>query len=231
MDRKYKSPFAPADMGTAAPSVGRHGAMEAVGEDGEGCPGLRWHMLRGVPPRHGAHMVYEPTRVVGGFGDPVMGCLAGTGRGNGWWVCSALQMTEDRADHCTLHDHGDEPPGLAWTQRAVGPIQRTGALEQPRPAPVGCTAIVAVLSADIWTPRASLLPYHDRGDGGHASGSSIPCWRRVGRMAPRRGLCGARQPPYIAHQMDVWERDQRCELLQEFQRGETNAHGAICFSR
>ena len=33
MDRKYKSPFAPAGVGTAAPSASRHGALEAGGED------------------------------------------------------------------------------------------------------------------------------------------------------------------------------------------------------
>jgi hypothetical protein len=29
-----------------------------------------------------------------------------------------------------------------------------------------------------------------------ASASSMPCWRGVGVIAPRRWLCGARQPPY-----------------------------------
>ena len=33
VDRKFKSPFAPAGVGASAPSAGRHGAREAVGED------------------------------------------------------------------------------------------------------------------------------------------------------------------------------------------------------
>jgi hypothetical protein len=33
MDKKFKSPFVPAGVGTAAPSASRHGALEAGGED------------------------------------------------------------------------------------------------------------------------------------------------------------------------------------------------------
>ena len=44
-------------------------------------------------------MAYETTRVVVGLGDPVIWCLARTGRRDGGWVCSEFQMTEDLADH------------------------------------------------------------------------------------------------------------------------------------
>ena len=69
-------------------------------------------------------MAYETTRVVVGLGDPVIWCLARTGRRDGGWVCSEFQMTEDLADHFTLRDDGDEPQGPARTKRAAGHIQR-----------------------------------------------------------------------------------------------------------
>ena len=43
--------------------------------------------------------------------------------------------------------------------------------------------------------RCSSRAQLQRGDVGHASGSSRPCWRRVGMIAPRKWLCGAKQPP------------------------------------
>jgi hypothetical protein len=39
VDRKIKSPFAVADAGASAPPAGRHGVLDAVGEDGERCRG------------------------------------------------------------------------------------------------------------------------------------------------------------------------------------------------
>ena len=45
-------------------------------------------------------------------------------------------------------------------------------------------------------------------------------------IAPRRWLCGARQPA-IAHQMDARQGHERRQLLQEFQRREPNPGGAI----
>ena len=69
-------------------------------------------------------MADEPTRGVVGSGDPVTVCLASTGRRDGGWVCSKLQMAEDLADHRTLRDDGDEPQGPVLTPRAVHHIQR-----------------------------------------------------------------------------------------------------------
>src|SRR5262245_13661357 len=80
-------------------------------------------------------MAYETTRVVVGLGDPVIGCWARTGRCDGGWVCSALQMTEERADHLALRDDGDEPPQARLTPGAARHSQRKDPLEQPRPAP------------------------------------------------------------------------------------------------
>src|SRR5438093_3508651 len=48
------------------------------------------------------------------------------------------------------------------------------------------------------------------------SSPSIPCWRGVGRIAPTQ-VAVRREAAPIAHQMDVWQRDQRRELLQELQ--------------
>ena len=109
MDRKYKSPFAPAGVGTAAPSAGRHGALEAGGEDGAGCSEPGSHTVGGVPPRHSAHVADKPTRVVVSLGDPVVWCVAETGRRDGRRVCSAFQMAEDLADDLTPRDDGNDP--------------------------------------------------------------------------------------------------------------------------
>jgi hypothetical protein len=45
------------------------------------------------------------------------------------------------------------------------------------------------------TRRRSLAQLQ-RGVSVLASGTAIPCWRGVGVIAPRRLLCGAKQPPY-----------------------------------
>src|SRR5262249_50421869 len=74
-------------------------------------PNRRAHAQPYARSRHGAHMTDEPTRVVVGSGDPVTVCLASTGRRDGGWVCSKLQMAEDLADHRALRDDGDEPQG------------------------------------------------------------------------------------------------------------------------
>lgn len=57
---------------------------------------------------HGAHVADEATRAIVALGDPVIWCLAGTGRGNGRGVCRELQMAEDLANDLTLRDDGDE---------------------------------------------------------------------------------------------------------------------------
>ena len=62
---------------------------------------------KGVTPRRGAHVAYEPTRDVVGLGNPIERCLASTSRGNRRRVGRALQMAEKLADHLGLGDGGD----------------------------------------------------------------------------------------------------------------------------
>ena len=64
---------------------------------------------------------------------------------------------------------------------AILPTRR----QQGRAAPEACP------TAPRWSSRAQL----QHGDAWRASGASRPCCRGVGRIAPRRWLCGARQPP------------------------------------
>src|SRR5262249_10357312 len=138
--------------------------------------------------RPGAHMAYETTRVIVALGDPVIWCLAGTGRGNGRGICRALQMAEDLANDLTLRDDGDEPQGPTRTKRAVRQVQAKDSLEQPRPAPAWRRG------AHLWRVEA-LLP-----------------WGREDRPTQ---VAVRRQTAAIAHQMDVGQGDQCRELLQE----------------
>jgi hypothetical protein len=91
--------------------------------------------VEGCNSRHGAHVADEPTRVVVALGDPVIWCLAGTGRRDRGWVCSTFQMAKDFANHLALRDDGDEPQRPLLTQRAAGPIHVKDPLEQPCPTP------------------------------------------------------------------------------------------------
>jgi len=50
VDRKSKSHFALAGAGIPVPPAGRHGALEALGEDCEGCLGPGVHTRGGVQP-------------------------------------------------------------------------------------------------------------------------------------------------------------------------------------
>jgi hypothetical protein len=43
--------------------------------------------------------------------------------------------------------------------------------------------------------RPSSRAHGQYGVPGCAASPSSPCWRGVGRIAPRKWLCGARQPP------------------------------------
>ena len=53
---------------------------------------------KGVTPRRGAHVAYEPTRDVVGLGNPIERGLATTGRGNRRWDGGKLAMTQDARD-------------------------------------------------------------------------------------------------------------------------------------
>ena len=53
---------------------------------------------KGVTPRRGAHVAYEPTRDVVGLGNPIERCLATAGRGNRRWDGGKLAMTQDARD-------------------------------------------------------------------------------------------------------------------------------------
>ena len=48
---------------------------------------------KGMTPRRGAHVAYEPTRDVVGLGNPIERCLATMGRGNRRWDGGQLAMT------------------------------------------------------------------------------------------------------------------------------------------
>ena len=82
-------------------------------------PNRRVHAQPYAPPRHGTHRTHETPCAGVSLGDPITCGLASTGRRNGGWVCSELQMAEDFANHRALRDDGDEPqcPALAqWTR-------------------------------------------------------------------------------------------------------------------
>src|SRR5262249_36640390 len=148
-----------------------------------------------APPRHGAHMAYEPTRVVG-LGNPVIWCLTSTGRCDGGWVGREFQMAKDLADHLTLRDDSDESQHPARTKRAVRQVQAKAPLEQLRPAPArrpgACLRLVA-----------ALLP---------------------GRREDRPAQPSARrQTATIAYQVDMRQGDQGRQFLQEFERREGDA--------
>jgi hypothetical protein len=59
MDKKFKSPFAPASAVPPAPPAGRYGTLDALREDWSGCPGPSVHTRRGVSPRFGTHVAPE----------------------------------------------------------------------------------------------------------------------------------------------------------------------------
>ena len=85
-------------------------------------------------PRHGAHVADEPTRVVVALGDPVTGCLAGTGRRDGRGVCSPFEMAEDLAHDLPLRDDGVDrksksPFGPAGVSALAPSVGRHGTLE------------------------------------------------------------------------------------------------------
>ena len=126
--------------------------------------------------------------------------LASTGRRNGRWVCSTFEMAEDLADHLTLRDDGDEPQCPTLTPRAVHRIQCKHPMQQPCPAP---------------------MRRRDRG-----FLFLQPLLAQCGDDAPAQVAVG-RQTAAIAHQMDMRERDQSGQLLQEFQRREANPCGAV----
>jgi hypothetical protein len=103
-------------------------------------------------------------------GGPGTSVLADTRWGNRGWVHREFQMREDLPDHPALTQGGviRSVPCCQYGQCAMSSAHtrlRSRALLQ-RGAPVLVTA-----------------------------SSSLPCWRGVGRLAPRRWLCGARQPP------------------------------------
>ena len=102
-------------------------------------------------------------------GGPRKGFLAETRRSNQGWVGCELQMPEDLPDHLALRDGGNDPQRPLLTERAARYVQCKDALEQLCPAPER-------------RPRVRRLILH-------------PLLARRGDVAPRRLLCGAKQPP------------------------------------
>jgi len=107
--------------GKAVQARGGERRRDALGDSrvGKSRPHRKTHAQPYAPPRHGTHRAHETPCAGVSLGDPITCGLASTGRRNGGWVCSALQMAEDFANHRALRDDGDEPqcPALAqWTR-------------------------------------------------------------------------------------------------------------------
>ena len=126
--------------------------------------------------------------------------LATTGWGNGRWDGRELEMPQDARDHRLLGDHGNDPERATVAKGTGGHIQPKDTAQQPGPRPVRGTSV-------------SLLPVQ-------------PLLARGGTDRPAQ-VAVRREAAPIAHQMDVWQRDQRRELLQEFQRREAHPRGAV----
>src|SRR5262245_14157161 len=169
-------------------------------EDESGCLGRDSTHAEVCNSCHGAHVADKPTRVVVALGHPVTWCLAGTGRRERRWICREFQMAEDLANDLTLRDDGNESQHSALTKRARAHLQGKHALQESRPCPIRVA------------PRR-LLPVS-------------PLLARCGDDAFAE-MAVRRQAPPIAHQMDMGQGDQRRQLLQEFQRCEANARGAV----
>src|SRR5262249_19460734 len=133
-------------------------------------------------------------------GGPGEGFLASTSRRDGGWVCSPFQMAEDLADDLALRDSGNDPQRPALTKRAGGHIYVKDPLEQPYPTPARRR------SARLRLVEA-LLP-----------------WGREDRPTQ---VAMRREATPITHEVDVRQGHERRQLLQELQRREANARGAI----
>src|SRR5215831_14433422 len=160
----------------------------------------RAHAQPYAPPHHGAHRAYAISYAGVSLGDPVTGGLARTGRRDGGWVRCKFQMAEDLADHLALRDDGDKPQCSTLTERTRDHLQAKDPMQQPCPTPARRRgAHLRLIEA--------LLPegWEDRST----------------EVAVRR------QTAAIAHQVDMGQRDQRRQLLQEFQWREANPCGAV----
>jgi hypothetical protein len=121
-----------------------------------------------------------------GLGYPVARCLTSTGLRDGGWICRKFQMAKDLVDHLTLRDDGDEPQHSALTKRTRGHIQCKDPLEQPCPAPARRRGVCLRCVKTLLTWCREDRP------------TQVAVWR---------------QAPAIAHQVDVWQGDQRRQLL------------------
>src|SRR5262249_48645009 len=121
-----------------------------------------------------------------------------TGRRDRRWVCSKFEMSEDLADHLALCDDGNDAERTTATKGTRGHIQPKDAAQQPGPRPVRGARVCL-------RPVQPLL----------ARGGTD----RSTQVAMRRSTAA------IAYQMDVWQGDQRRQLLQEFERREPHPRG------
>src|SRR5262249_9174390 len=125
---------------------------------------------------------------------------ATTGGCNGRWDGRELEMPQDARDHRLLGDDSNDPECTTSAKGTRGHIQAKDAAQQPGPRPVRGA-------------RVRLCPVQ-------------PLLARGGTDRPTQ-VAVRREAAPIAHQMDVWQRDQRRELLQEFQRRKANPRGAV----
>jgi hypothetical protein len=110
-------------------------------------------------------------------------------------------MLEELPDDLALRDGGDDAQRPLLAKRAARHIQRKDALQQPRPTPARRSRVGRLL---VLHPLLA-----GRGDD------------RPPQVTVRR------QTAAIAHQMHAGQGHKGCQLLQEFQRREPNARGAI----
>ena len=187
----------------APPPPARPAAQRRAGAHGLDRPGCWGHISKGIlhaqrDERHlrCAHVANEPMHDGVGLGNPIERGLASTGWGNRWRVGRALQMAEHLLDHLGLGDGGHDPERAALAKGTGAQSQGKHPLQESRPAPVR------------------------RGTAGLRLFHPLLAWRRCDRAAQ---VAVRRQTAPIPHQMDARQRDQRCQLLQQFQRRECDA--------
>ena len=156
--------------------------------------------LRGV--RHPSTARTSPLRPSRhrGLGDPIERFLAHTGRANRRRVVRELQMAENLAEHLGLGDGSNNSQRPLTAKRTGGHIQSKHLLQELRPAPARrlCRGII---------PLHALLTRRRRD--------------RAAQATVRR------QTAPIPHQVDLQQRHQGGQLLQEFHWREGDPSRAV----
>src|SRR6266699_4955183 len=179
-------PFRMGEAEATGVSSGEGLGTAGCGREGEDDKGIT-KAQKGELRRRYAHVADETTpRVVGLVEGRYL--LAPTGRGNRRWDGGELEMPQDARDHRLLGDDGHDAERAPAAEGDGGHLQPKDAAQQPGPRPVRGA-------------RVRLLPVQ-------------PLLARGGTDRPTQ-VAVRREAAPIAHQMDVWQGDQRRELLQE----------------